>query len=145
MMTPHRLGCELEARLNGPHTDEHTADAADLAAEAVRYLNYATGPHSPEGLRYPATVCHIAGNLALAVKRMTQLVAQLDDWLDTEHLLGHLGTDDGTPPADVVAAARANLVSARGAANYLCAHLETLQNGTSGLNGRGPNGLGEVA
>jgi hypothetical protein len=145
MMTPQRLGRELEARLNGPHADEHTVDAADLAAEAVRYLNYATGPHSPEGLLYPATVCLIAGNLALAAKRMTQLFAQLDDWLDTEDLLGHLGTDDGTPAADVVAAARANLVSARGSANYLCTHLEALQNGISGLNGRGPNRLEEVA
>ena len=138
MMTPSDLTVELARRLDGPHADEHTTAAADLAAEAVRFLNYATGPHAPAGLTGPATVCLVAGNLALAAKRMTQLFAQLDDWLDTEALLGYLGTDDGTPSADVAAAARANLVNARGAANYLCAYLEALQNGISGLNGRGP-------
>jgi hypothetical protein len=139
MMTPKRLASELTARLDGPHADEHTAAAADLCAEAVRFLNYATGSHSPAGLVYPSTVYLIAGDLGLAAKRMTQLFAQLDDWLDTEDLLGHLGTDDGQPSTDVVATPRENLVSARAAANCLCARLEALQNSTSGRNGRGPD------
>ena len=62
MMTPERLGRELEARLSGPHADDHTTAAAGLAAEAVRYLNYATGSHSPAALTGPATA-YLAGRL----------------------------------------------------------------------------------
>ena len=49
MMSPSRLAVELDSRLDGPHADEHTAGAANLAAECVRFLNYATGSHSPAG------------------------------------------------------------------------------------------------
>ena len=43
-MTPDQLTSTLTARLHGPHDDEMTAGAARLAAEAIRFLNYATGP-----------------------------------------------------------------------------------------------------
>lgn len=56
IMTPDQLADQLTGRLDGPHADEHTTGAARLAAEAVRFLNYATGFHAPEGLTYPATV-----------------------------------------------------------------------------------------
>ena len=81
MMTPNRLARELTARLDGPHADEHTAGTADLAAEAVRFLNYATGSHSPAGLVYPATVYRIAADLSSATWRMQQLFDQLGAWL----------------------------------------------------------------
>jgi hypothetical protein len=139
MMTPARLARELTARLDGPHADEHTAAAADLCAEAVRFLNYATGSHSPAGLVFPSTVYMIAADLSSAAYRMPQLFGQLADWLAREDAAGMLGTDDGSPAADVVAAARVNLASATVAAERLSAYLDALQNSISGLNGRGPN------
>jgi hypothetical protein len=138
MMTPSQLTVELQARLDGPHDDEHTVAAADLAAEAVRYLNYATGSHSPEALVYPATVYRIAADLSSAAWRMRQLFGQLSGWLAAEETAGRLGTDDGSPAADMVTAARANLASASTAATRLSAQLAALQNSISGLSGNGP-------
>src|SRR5690348_14047344 len=102
MMTPDRLRVELTRRLDGPHADEHTTAAADLAAEAVRFLNYATGSHSSAGLCYPATVYAVAANLAEAAHRMPQLCDQLTRWLQAELAAGHLACDDGTPPEAAV-------------------------------------------
>lgn len=142
MMTPERLARELAARLDGPHADEHTAGAGELCAEAVRFLNYATGSHSPAGLVYPATVYTLAADLSSAAWRMQQLFTQLSGWLAAEDAAGRLGTDDGSPVADTVAAASVNLASASAAANRLSAYLDALQNSISGLNGRGPNRAG---
>jgi hypothetical protein len=139
MMTPERLARELAARLDGPHADEHTAGAGELCAEAVRFLNYATGSHSPAGLVYPSTVYTLAADLSSAAWRMQQLFTQLAAWLAAEEAAGRLGTDDGSPAADVVAAATVNLASASTAANHLSACLDALQNSVSGLNGRGLN------
>jgi hypothetical protein len=145
MMTPKRLGRELQARLHGPHDDEHTAAAADLAAEAVRFLNYATGSGAPAGLVYPSTAYMIAADLSSAAHRMVQLFDQLADWLAREDAAGMLGTDDGGPSADVVAAARKRLAAASASATLLSAQLAALQNGIAGLNGRGPNREGRAA
>lgn len=139
MMTPKRLVRELEGRLDGPHADEHTADAAGIAAEAIRFLNYATGSHSPAGLVYPATVYSVAADLSSAAYRMRQLFDQLGGWLERQDDDGLLATDDGAPIAPVVAAARTNLASARTAATALSSSLAELQNSIAALNGRGPN------
>jgi hypothetical protein len=142
MMTPRQLAAELERRLDGPHADEHTAGAAFLAAEAIRFLNYATGSHSPAGLIFPSTVYSMAADLSSAAWRMQQLFTQLGDWLVAEETAGRLGTDDGSPVADTIAAASVNLASATTAAHNLSAYLDALQNSISGLNGRGPNSSG---
>jgi hypothetical protein len=139
MMTPERLTVELDRRLDGPHDDDHTAAAADLAAECVRFLNYATGSHAPAGLVYPSTVYMVAADLSSAAHRMVQLFGQLGDWLAAEDAAGMLGTDDGGPSADVVTAARKRLAAATASATLLSAQLAALQNGIAGLNGRGPN------
>ena len=139
MMTPRRMTGDLEQRMDGPHSYEHTVHAAGLAAEAVRYLNYATGSHSPAGLVYPATVYSIAADLSAAAWRMQQLFTQLGDWLAAQEAAGLLGTDDGSPVTATIAAASVNLASATTAANHLSAYLDALQNSVSGLNGRGPN------
>jgi hypothetical protein len=137
MMTPDRLAVELIRRLDGPHADEHTAAAADLAAEAVRFLNYATGSHSGAGLRYPATVYMIAANLSAAACRMPQLCDQLTRWLYAEDAAGHLACDDGTPAGVTVALAADRLRDAALLADKLGADLAALQAIISGLNGRG--------
>jgi hypothetical protein len=139
MMTPKEIICELEARLDGPHDDEHTAAVADLAAEAIRFLNYASGSHSPSGLVYPSTVYWIAGNLSSATYRMVQLFEQLGGWLATSDADGMLGTDDGAPTADVTMRARADLREATASASKLADQLSKLRNDINRLNGRGPN------
>ena len=128
MMTPKRLARELEARLDGPHADEHTTWTADLAAEAIRYLNYATGSHSPEALRFPATAYDIATDLSIAARRMPQLFDQLARWLDGQLAAGMLGTDSGVPADDAVNAARLHLLEAAGHAARLSASLTAVQN-----------------
>jgi hypothetical protein len=138
MMTPKRLTGQLQARLDGPHADEHTADAADLAAEAIRFLNYATGSHSPAGLVFPSTVYLLAADLSSAAWRMQQLFTQLSDWLAAEEAAGRLGTDDGGPAADTVTAARKGLAESADTAQILSVSLAKLQNAISGLNGHGP-------
>ena len=144
MMTPKQLTVELDNRLSGPHDDEHTAAAADLAAECIRFLNYATGSYAPAALVYPSTVYRVAADLSSATHRMVQLFGQLADWLAREDAAGMLGTDDGAPSADVVADARLNLAVAARTAQRLSEQLAAIQNGISGLNGRGPNHEGRA-
>jgi hypothetical protein len=139
MMTPKRLVRELVARLDGPHAAEHTTAAADLAAEAIRYLNYATGSHRAAGLEYPSDAYDVAASLGLAAGRMPQLFRQLEAWLAAEDAAGMLGVDSGQPTADVLAAANRHLHVATVHAERLAASLYALQSEISGLNGRGPN------
>lgn len=139
MMTPKRLAGEIERRLDGPHADEHTAGAAYVAAEAVRFLNYATGSHSPEGLTFPSTAYDIAADLSIAASRMPQLFDQLSRWLADQLAAGMLGTDNSTPAADAVAAARLHLLEAAGRASGLARLLADAQNDLAIVNGRGPN------
>ena len=137
MMTPDRLAAEITRGLDGPHADEHTVGAAYLAAEAVRFLNYATGYHAAEGLRYPATVYEVAGHLSAAAHRMPQLCDQLTRWLRAEDAAGRLGNDDGTPPGVTVALAAARLRDAALLAGKLGDDLAALQSVISGLHARG--------
>lgn len=139
MMTPKRLTVELDRRLDGPHDDDHTTAAADLAAECVRFLNYATGSHAPAGLVYPSTAYTVAADLSMAASRMPQLFDQLSRWLTEQLAAGMLGTDTGTPPADAVAAARLHLLEAAGRASMLAADLAAVQNDLAIVNGYGPN------
>lgn len=145
MMTPNRLTRELDARLDGPHADEHTAGAASLAAECIRFLNYATGSHRAAGLEFPSTVYEVAADLKLAAERMPQLLAQLDQWLADQQLAGHLGMDDGSPTYDALARAGVSLTIAASHARALADRLGEVQNALAAVNGRGPNRPGRAA
>jgi hypothetical protein len=138
MMTPRQLDVELRGRLNGPHDDEHTAAAADLAATAIRYLNYATGPHASQALHQPSTAYDVTAGLCLAASRLAPCLHQLGIWLQRQDAAGLLGTHDGAPSADVVEDADARLYTAAIKANALAADLSALQTVISGLNGNGP-------
>jgi len=127
MMTPDRITRELTARLDGPHGDEHTAAAAWLAAESVRFLNYATGSHAGAGLTYPATAYAVTGALGTAAGRMDQLASQLCGFLDRELAAGRLGEDQGRDPAGYVTRARGFLAAAGTAAGALSAALNSAQ------------------
>ena len=127
MMTPDQMTARLTARLDGPHSDDHTAAAAGLAAEAVRFLNYATGPHAEAGLTYPATACVVTGALAAAVAGLGQLTAQLTAFLARELAAGRLGDDHRRDPADVAARAASYLDAAARHAAALEAALSSAQ------------------
>lgn len=87
----------VTARLDGPlqdhadiHTDEETAAAAWLVAEAVRYLNAATqGPAAP-GVTEPSTAYAVAGALAVASARLARLACEMAEWLASEVASGRL-------------------------------------------------------
>ncbi len=134
MMTPDRLAAEITRRLDGPHADQHTTAAAHLAAQSVRFLNYATGPHSGAGLTFPATVYTIAGNLSAACYGLPQLCRQLSTWLHEQEAAGHLANDDGTPPGITVALAADRLRDAALLADKLGNDLAAVQSVISGLN-----------
>jgi hypothetical protein len=130
MMSPRRLAVELDSRLDGPHADEHTAGAADLAAEAVRFLNYATGHHAGPGggVTWPSTVYSVTAGLSQMAERMPQLFTQMSLWLVTEMADGRVGMDDRSDPAIAIADARLQLMT----------ELSAAQNALSAVNGRGP-------
>jgi hypothetical protein len=140
MMSPRRLAVELTGRLDGPHADEHTAGAADLAAECVRFLNYATGSHAgPDGgVTWPSTVYSVTGGLSQMAERMPQLFTQMSLWLAAETADGRVGMDDRSDPAPAIAEARAHLNAAKYAALQLMTELSAAQNALAAVNGRGP-------
>lgn len=111
-MTPARLTEALIGRLDGPHADEHTTAAGWLATDAIRFLNYATGPHASAGLTNPVTVYAVTGSLARAAASLPQLCGQLTGWLDAEQAAGRLGDDCGGPVAVLTDRARFHLDAA---------------------------------
>lgn len=131
-MTPDQLTSTLTARLHGPHDDEMTAGAARLAAEAIRFLNYATRPHSG-GLTEPVTVPAVMGELSTAVYRMPQLFGQLADWLNDATAAGELADDYGRPVYRLTDEARLVLAEAMSRADHLARALAAVQSLTSSL------------
>ena len=135
-LAPGQLADRLTAGLDGPHADEATAGAAGLAAEAVRFLNYATGSHAEQGLTCPATVYSVTGNLAAAARRMPQLFGQLTRWLDAEHAAGRLGDDHGGPVGPLTDRARYYLDGAARHAAALSADLAAAQVALATVHGK---------
>ena len=135
-MTPDQLTSTLTARLHGPHHDEMTARAARLAAEAIRFLNYATMPGCG-GLTEPATVPAVAGELSVAVYRLPQLFRQLGDWLNEAMTAGQLANDYGRPVYQLTDEARTVLAEASSRADHLGRALAAVQSLTSSLHATG--------
>jgi hypothetical protein len=135
-MTPGEMAAALTAGLDGPHSDEDTAAVAELAAEAVRFLNYATGHHAKAGLTFPATACAVTGSLGRATSGLGQCFAQVTDFLDRELAAGRLGDDSGAHPALPVERARRHLEHADQAARALAAALAAAHSDLAGLHQR---------
>lgn len=133
MSTFERLADELTGRLDGPHSDEHTTAVARLATEAIRYLNYATGPHASAGLTEPATVYTVIGNLAHLAGGLTQTCDQLARWLEREHAAGWLACDTREPTEVAVEPAVDKLAVALRLGNELSAALGAAQTATGHL------------
>jgi hypothetical protein len=126
----------LPGWLDGPHSDEDTAAVAELAAEAVRFLNYATGSHAAAGLTFPAAAYAVTGSLGLAASRLGQCFGQVTDFLDRELAAGRLGDDSGCHPALPVERARRHLEYAARAASALTEALSAAQSDLAGLHQR---------
>lgn len=73
---------------DAPHSPDRTRALADVAAEAVRTLNYAT--RGDDGLHYPGDAYELLGTLAQLAERLPQLCEQIRDYLTDAHRAGHL-------------------------------------------------------
>jgi hypothetical protein len=134
-LTPAHLTACLVTLVNGPYADDDTAGVADLAAEAVRYLNYAA-PRG--GVTDPATIATVTASLATAAYRLPQLLTALGDWLNAEAAAGRLGDDHHRPPARLAALIRAAVSTASDHADDLAAALNAVHNLTATLHTAAP-------
>ena len=132
-MTPAEMAAALTGRLDGPHSDEDTSAVAELAAEAVRFLNYATGPHAAAGLTYPATAYAVTGSLGRAAALLGQCFGQVTDFLDYELAARRLGGDSGCDPVLPVERTRRHLECATRAAATVHDALAAAQSDLAGL------------
>jgi hypothetical protein len=121
--------------IHGPYGDADTAGVAGLAAETIRYLNYAA-PRG--GVTDPATVYAVSGELATAVWRLPQLLAALGGWLEAEAAAGRLTDDHRRPPADLAALIRGAFSDAGDHAGSLARALSTAHNLAATLHAAGP-------
>lgn len=124
---------------SGPHSPQYTAKVGYALGEAVRVLNYATGPDVSTGLRYPSDVYGLLGSLYAATGRMPQLSGQLGDWLAEQARAGAIGVDGDDRPGAAVAAvdqARASLNRASVLAHQLTASLQQAQEAIAGMHAR---------
>lgn len=90
MTTPGQYAQELSQRVTGPHDDQTTTQTAGLAAEAIRYLNYAA---AYGGITEPATIYTVTGELSTAAYRLPQLLTRISDWLTAETRAGRITSD----------------------------------------------------
>lgn len=145
MMTPRRMTGELEDRLNGPHSPDHTAQAAFLAAETVRFLIYATGTHAAAGLPWPSASYEVLGSLKIAADRLPQLLNQLAGQMKRDRDAGLLGHDTRDPGQLAISVAEFErcLADAAVHAGSLAVNLSAAQSAIAAVNGRGPSRPGE--
>jgi hypothetical protein len=134
-LTPAHLSACLAGLVHGPYGDADTAGVAGLAAETIRYLNYAA-PRG--GVTDPATVYAVSGDLAAAAYRVPQLMTALGDWLAAEAAAGRLADDHHRPPAQLTARIRAATSEAADRAESLAAGLSAVHNLAATLHTAGP-------
>lgn len=138
MMTPREYVAQLSAARYGPHDDETTTAVAAVAAEAIRWLAYATRPGS-EGVTSPATAYDLTIELNAVISRIPQVLSQLADWLGAEYDAGRVISDSPANVDDV----RAALGDAMTGADRLSRALANAANLTADL--RPAESLAEVA
>ena len=75
----HRSGAEIlaEACPFGSYGPENTLRAAELAAEAIRYLNHATSWDAAQALPDPGACDSLVGHLQTLTSRLPQLLRQV--------------------------------------------------------------------
>jgi hypothetical protein len=127
---PQQLTASIAALVNGPYADADTAAAADLAAEAARYLNYAA---AKGGLTDPATIAAVTSSLATTVYRLPQLLNTIGAWLTAEAAAGRIADDHHRSYAELTDRIRAALQHAADNADELAAALAAAHNLTATL------------
>jgi hypothetical protein len=93
-----------DLNIDGPHSPQQTREVASLAAEAIRFLNHATGHHAAAALGWPADADSVTGSMATLVMRLPQLLGQLGDWFERERAAGRLRIAYGPFEGDADAA-----------------------------------------
>jgi hypothetical protein len=78
----------IELDPDAPHDPKRTQELADVAAAAIRTLNYAT--RGTDGLRDVGDVYELLGTLAQLSERLPQLYGQIRDYLTDAHNRGEL-------------------------------------------------------
>jgi len=136
---PAQLTASLIALVHGPYADPCTIAAADLAAETIRYLNYAV-PRG--GITEPATAAAVIANLAAALYRMPQALTAISEWLQAESAAGRIADDHRRSPAQLTARIRAAISQATENAGELSSILTAAHNLTATLHATGPAALG---
>lgn len=134
-LTPAYLTACLAEQVNGPYADTDTAGAAGLAAETVRYLNYAA-PRG--GITEPATIAAVAASLSTTAYRLPQLLAAMGAWLAAEADAGRIADDHRRPPVQLTARIRDTLSNASDNAETLAASLSAVHNLAATLHAAGP-------
>ena len=129
----------VNLHVDGPHSPERTKEIADLFAECVRFLNYASMSGSG-GLSDPADVYHVLGALYTGTQRASQLFGQLATILDRQAADGVLADNAGADPAHQVADATLHLGDAQQNVDALTNALQNAQQAISGLYVRGESG-----
>lgn len=142
MTTDTRPPLDLDP--DAPHSPERTRQLADVAADAIRTLNYAT-MSDRGGLEYPGDAYELLGALVQLTQRLPQLSGQVAAWLDSEQAAGHLGEVPaprgryGGDSARAVAAAGSALAEAGRAAARLSSLLGEAQAAIAGVEYVGRN------
>ena len=134
MTTDTRPPLDLDP--DAPHDPARTRQLADVAAEAVRTLNYAT-QGGRDGLTYPADAYDLLGTLGVLTQRLPQLCDQIGRWLSTEQTAGRLAETSSGPfggnSDQAVTSARSALAEAGRIANRLTSLLGEAQSAISGV------------
>jgi hypothetical protein len=128
--TTAQLSADLARLAVGPYADAGTADAAELAAEAIRYLNHAA---AKGGITEPATITAVTGSLVTASYRLPQLLNAISEWLRAETAAGRIGDDHRRPPDQLTARIRAAISQAADSADALTVALAAVHNLTATL------------
>lgn len=125
----------LDLRPHGMHSPEYTRAVALHLAEAVRVLNYATGPdYAKDGIPYPNTTYDLIGGLKSAAGGLNQLYQQTAlrlEHLNSDGLLVVRNGQFAGRPSEAVARFSNALLDASRAAAQMVAALERAHSAVS--------------
>lgn len=131
MTTPREYAGHLTAVAGGyPHDDETTIGIAQVIAEAVRFLNYAT---ARGGVTEPATVYAVTGELTNAAYRLPQMFSQVGDWVVAEARAGRIADTKHRSVSQLGDEIRVAFTEAAEHAGHLGTTLAAVQSLSSGL------------
>jgi hypothetical protein len=129
-VTAVQLTASLAGLIHGPYADAGTADAANLTAETIRYLNHAA---AKGGITDPATIAAVTSSLATAAYRLPQLLNAISEWLKAETAAGRIADDHRRSPDELTARIRAAITQTADSAEELAAALAAVHNLTATL------------